>query len=152
MLVGIALVAGCAHKIDRFARESACQDEVTTPSVEAARAVQTQAAVRRRPHTTVRVQAKEGAVTHAPLYFEDPYEEAQSEECCVVWSAADYLHSWLYGPARCLVNTVLFPISVGATPPWVTMASDGQPSRSVVGIKHDARRWTEQRTSSPLVK
>jgi len=152
MLVGIVLVPGCAHKIDRLARESACQDEVTTSSVEAARTVQTQAEVRRRPHSAVRVQAKEGIVTHAPLYFEDPYEEARNEEYCVVWSPTDYLHSWFYGPARCLINTVLFPISVGAAPPWATMASDGQLSRSVVGKRHDARQWTGQSASPPIMK
>jgi len=139
-LAGTVLSAGCAQKIERLRQEACAPDEVTTASVTAVRAAAREIAAPRRPYAEVKVQTEDGTVTHAPLYFEDPYEDVESEEYCVVWSPGDYLHSWLYGPGRCLVNTIFFPVSVAVDPPWARMASDGYPSRTVAWWKHDARR------------
>ena len=63
-----------------------------------------------------------------PPYFQDPYENPSDEDDVFEWSGEDYAHM-AYGPARFLVNTVLFPVSAAVTPPWLLMESDGQSTR-----------------------
>ncbi|MGB2987397.1 MAG: hypothetical protein WBE26_16145 [Phycisphaerae bacterium] len=128
-LLGVtASVTGCSLMVNPFTDELAGQPAVTTVSVDAARAVAIEATVTQRLYASTSVPAKDGTVTHGPLYFEDPFEKTGSEDGSFAWSKVDYVY-WLYGPARFLVNTALFPISAGAAPPWVVTASDGQSGR-----------------------
>ena len=132
-----ALTAGCRIMVDRFTDEPANQSPVTTPSVEAARAVSVEPTVSHRDHGVVEVRAEDGMVTHGPLYFEDPFEETGGEDGVFALSGVDYRHL-VYGPWRFLTNAVLFPINGVVTPPWLVMTSDGKPSRRAWGMDHDA--------------
>ena len=132
-----ALAAGCRLMVDRFADELANQSPVTTPSVEAARAVSVEPTDSHRAHGVVEVRAEDGMVTHGPLYFEDPFEETGGEDGVFALSGVDYRHL-VYGPWRFLTNAVLFPINGAVTPPWLVMASDGKPSRRAWGMDHDS--------------
>ncbi len=130
LLGGTVLVAGCRHRVNAFTDELAGQPPVSTPSVEAARAVSVERTVSRRPHARAEVDAASGAVTHGPLFFEDPFEDIGSEEGAFRWTGGDYGH-FFYGPSRFLVNTVLFPVSAVVTPPWQVMVSDGQRAEAI---------------------
>jgi hypothetical protein len=96
-----------------------------------------ESSVSHRGHNVTEICAKDGTVTHGPLFFEDPFEEAGGEEGTFAWSGVDY-GSWFYGLGRFCSNTVMFPISAAMTPPWHVMASDGQPGRRAWGEDHDA--------------
>ncbi len=125
LAVAAALVSGCQHGESPFTEELAGGPPVTTPSAEAARAASVEPTLTQRPHAHAEVRSAGGVVTHGPLYFEDPYESPSDEDDVFEWSGEDYAHM-AYGPARFLVNTVLFPVSAAVTPPWLVMESDGQ--------------------------
>ena len=72
--------------------------------------------------------AKDGTITHSPLYFRDAFEEADGRDGTFAWSGEDYL-AWFGGGARFLINTAAFPISALLTPPWKVVASDGKGAR-----------------------
>ncbi len=137
LAVTAVLAAGCRLMVDRFADEPANRSPVTTPSVEAARAVSVEPTVLHRDHGVVEVRAEDGMVTHGPLYFEDPFEESGGEDGVFAVSGVDYRHL-VYGPWRFLTNAVLFPINGVVTPPWFVMTSDGRPGRRAWGMDHDA--------------
>lgn len=140
LLGSVPLIHGCQHGANPFRDELAGRAPVTTPSVEAARAVPVDRPVSHRPHAPAIVSAGNGAVKHGPLYFEDPFEETGGDDRTFAWTGEDYWHS-LYGPARFLVSAVLFPVSAALTSPWQVMESDGQPGRRVFGMEHDAEPW-----------
>jgi hypothetical protein len=81
----------------------------------------------------------DNAVTHAPLYFEDPYESPACDDGRYAWRGTDYWYM-AYGPARWMANGLLFPVSVIATPPWLLMESDGVAEQRICCEQHDARR------------
>jgi hypothetical protein len=123
-LSSVALaVVGCQQPTGTFVAEQAGPRHITTASVDAARAASVERRVIQREHTAREVRARGGAVTHTPLYFEDPFEEPDARVDAVAWSGSDYA-CLLYGPGRFLVNTALFPISAIATPPWMLVTSD----------------------------
>ena len=93
----------------------------------------------RRSMTPTRLKLQDGLVTHSPLYFEDSAEVAYREDDSFAWSSDDYIQLFV-GGGRFIANGVFFPISVLDTPPWLLMSSDGRPSRTVLGVKHDAMR------------
>lgn len=133
------LAAGCRTTGDPLTESLAAHPGVTTPSVEAVRAATVEPSVSHRDHKPTEIHAKDGTVTHGPLYFEGPFEETGGEEGTFAQSGVDY-GSWFYGLGRFGVNTVMFPISAAMTPPWHVMASDGQPSRRAWGEDYDAER------------
>jgi hypothetical protein len=129
----VLLLCGCHRPTHPCTTEpSAGPQLVTTPSVDAARAAQAEQTTLRRPHGAKEVRAKDGAVTHTPLYFADPFEEVDAARKVVAWSGADYLYLF-YGPGRFLANTALFPISAITEPPWQRVVSDVTPDRTSVG-------------------
>ena len=85
----------------------------------------------------VEIAAQSGAVTHWPLYLEDPFEDKGA-------GRADYRLGWEdyvampYGYARFTLNWLMFPVSPIVTPPWTLMESDGDLSRQRLGYDHDA--------------
>lgn len=131
-IVGLAatavLVPGCQLVEAPFIDELAAGPAVTTPSVEAARAMSTEPRFSHRPHAPVKVELPAGTVTHGPLYFQDPYEGTGSDDGRFAWSGEDYF-CWLYGPSRFLLNTAFFPVSAAVTPPWHLMESDARADR-----------------------
>ncbi|MGE0478863.1 MAG: hypothetical protein AB7Q17_00195 [Phycisphaerae bacterium] len=90
------------------------------------------------------VRTEDGQVAHAPLYFEDPFEDkgAGRREYRIGWE--DYL-AMPYSFARYTANWLMLPVSAVATPPWTLIHSDGYVSRQALGFDHDAER-AEQHT------
>lgn len=140
------LLTGCAsHFVNPWRDELSVQDnpailsEVTTPSVTAARAAQVNQNQVQRSCPPDRLEPIDNAVTHGPLYFEDRHESPAYDDGRFAWRGMDYWYMF-YGPSRWMVNGILFPVSLVATPPWVLMESDGIVETRAFGEKHDARR------------
>ena len=137
----IALIAsGCHLMVNPYADELAMQPPVTTPSAEQAQAAPVAPTATHRDYEVVEATAKDGSVTHGPLYFEDPFEDRESEDARFAWSGEEYIY-FIHGPACYLLKGGLFPISAVVTPPWVTMVSDGRVSQQTWRMEHDAQRW-----------
>lgn len=148
-LAGAAVpIGGCHNGESPFTDDLAGRPPVTTPSADATRAASAEPTFTQRPHAPTEVRAASGVVTHGPLYFEDPYDAPSDEDDVFEWSGADYAHM-AYGPARFLVNTVLFPVSAAVTPPWLLVESDGQ-STKVVEAKdtQDDDAYSDDATAS----
>lgn len=147
-LLAIWWLPGCQLMVDPWHDETMLQPPVTTASADLARAAEiketkeTEETVRPRDFPAATVCAADGAVTHGPLYFEDPTEDSGSEDGAFAWTGEDYWQ-WLIGPGRFLVNTFAVPVSMVVAPPWTVMSSDGEPSRTVAGHTHDASRGTD---------
>ena len=120
----LALGLGCESSRDATGLVFDAPVDISTPSVEKVRETQVEMSDHRRPFRLTPVSAKDGAVTHSPLYFEDP-SETPGERLSFEWTGDDYFHL-LYGPARFLASTFLFPISAVDAPPWELTQSDGQ--------------------------
>ncbi len=148
MAVWTLATVGCQMIADPFADAVAQRGPITTPSVEGALAVETTRADLHRPFKVMELPAGDGTVTHGPLYFEDPDEEADGDDR-FAWTAQDYLRIFNWR-GRFLFNLALFPVSVMVTPPWMVMASDGYPSRKVFGVYHDAEPQTDRMVVSEL--
>ena len=135
---GLALLSGCAHVPNQWREDGPSTvmdwDSPTAADVYARfePAVQLQ-----RDWPRIEVAAESGAVTHWPLYFEDPFEDkgAGRAEYRLGWE--DYL-AMPYGYARFTLNWLLLPVSAVVTPPWTLMESDGVLSRQRLGYDHDA--------------
>ena len=152
----ICLTSGCAHTPNQF-----CE---TGPSVNAEWDSPTGADVRERfqpapPRNRgwdpVAVSSTSGAVTHYPLYFEDPFEDkahGRTDETSphnvyhIGWE--DYI-ALAYCPTRAVLNGALLPISAVVTPPWQAMESDGRLSRQILGYDHDATRLGSNADDEP---
>ncbi len=130
--------SGCRMKQGSFHDELAGAPPVTTPSVEVVRGSGRESRVHVRPFQRTELQAVSTTVTHGPLFFETPGEDADTgDDNHFAWTGKDYLH-FAYGPTRFLVNAALYPISVLVTPYWQNMESDGVGSRKVCCTRHDA--------------
>lgn len=145
--------AGCAHLNNPWADSSATVDaDMTTPSTEGYSGQPEFPRSLRRTSPPADVTYANGAVTHWPLWFEDPFEDKGNRDqppasgnesepdnvFMVTW--VDYLHM-PYGPARLLpVNIAGWPASVVVTPPGTLMESDGVISKGLLGYDHDAQR------------
>ena len=139
-IVGLAaaavLVHGCQLLEAPFVDELAAGPAVTTPSVEAARAIAAKPRLPHRPHAPVELELPAGTVTHGPLYFQDPYEDRSCDDGRFAWSGEDYF-CWLYGPSRFLANTVFAPVSAAVMPPWHLMESGAGADRPGLDSGHD---------------
>lgn len=88
------------------------------------------------------------AVTHWPLYFEDPFVDKGDgrtgfDEHRLGWE------DWVampYGYSRYTVNWLFLPVSMVVTPPWTLMESDGRLSQQLLGADHDATKSTRSAT------
>lgn len=119
-------VTGCAKclRVNPFVDELACAPKVTTPSVETARSIQTTRTEHKRDWDQVVLHSADGAVKHAPLYFEDPFEDQGSQDGKFAWTGEDYFQLF-YWRGRYLANLIALPVSLVDTPPWMVMESDG---------------------------
>jgi len=85
-----------------------------------------------------------GAVTHWPLYFEDPFVDKGHGRTDATTPHNVYhlgWEDWLaipYGAARFTGNWLALPISAIVTPPWTPMESDGKLSKQLLGYDHYA--------------
>jgi len=141
-------LSGCQLMVDPFRDELEGRQEMTTASVEGARAAKTTPAVRQRDYAAFELLAEHEGVTHGPLYFEDPFEDKGSEDGRFAWTGEDYFQIF-YWRARFLANAIAFPVSAVVTPPWTVMESDGRLSRQALGYDHDAERWVEPPVDEP---
>ena len=139
----LTCASGCQLLINPYVDELAAQPAVTTLSADEARTAEVTPQVLQREYAQTPVCAQDGAVTHGPLYFEDPFEDQGSNDERFAWTGEEYLY-FLYGPGRFLLNGAFFPVSAVVTPPWVVMASDGHPGCRAWGEKHDAQRGQEK--------
>lgn len=141
--------SGCAHLNNPYEDSSAViDDDMKTTSSEAYRGKTEFGRPLRRTWEPSQVVFANGAVTHWPLYFEDPFEDkgqrvepvadrdAPDNAFARTW--VDYLHI-PYGPGRALLNVAGFPVSMVMTPPGKLMESDGRISKNILDYDHDAR-------------
>jgi len=149
MGISVILTSGCQLMVNPFRDELAGRQEITTASVDGARAAITAPTVRQRDYAAFELQPENEGITHGPLYFEDSSEDKGSDDGRFAWTGEDYLHLF-YWRGRFLVNTVFFPVSAVATPPWTVMESDGRISRQSLGFDYDAERRIEPAVAEPV--
>lgn len=140
-VVGFALAmgSGCMPLVRPFTDELQGSPRVTTPSVETVQAEATTPRVATRDFEESQRAPVSGAVSHTPLYFEDPYEADSNPDDHFAWDAKDYWQL-VYWRGRFLVNAVIFPVVAVLNPPWRVMESDGVPGPRMFGEMHDAAR------------
>lgn len=102
-----------------------------------------------------------GAVSHWPTWFEDPFEDKGNRDVAVADENAadvdfrmnwvDYMHI-VYGPARFALNGALWPVSAVVTPPGRLMESDGKLSPSIIDhLDHDPVRSDSATREPPFI-
>jgi hypothetical protein len=145
------LLAGCQLFVNPWRDEIAHNPPVTTGSAEYADALDVAPVVRHRDVEQATVRVASGTVTHGALYFEDPCETAGSDDGQFAWTKEDLAYSAL-GPIRYMLNLAFIPVSVVEMPPWTVMASDGETSRHVLWMPHDAGRETNAATNLSTIE
>ena len=140
-------LSGCAHIPNQFRENGpSVSAEWDSPTAQDIKANIRPAEPRQRDWEQATVVLERGAITHFPLYFEDPFvdkghgrtdETHPGDVHRLGWE--DYV-AMPYGLARYTVNWLLLPLSAVVTPPWTLMESDGQLSRQILGYDHDASR------------
>lgn len=126
LIIQAVWLAGCQTQTKSAITGTDQPMAVTTPSVDAARAVSARHRDDRRPGSTVEVRAMAGTVSHGPLYFEDPVEKTGSRDGRFAVTGEDQWYR-LIGPTRFAVNAVLYPFRACLAPPWTITTSDGTP-------------------------
>ena len=157
----LAPLAGCAQLNDPWSDSSKLIDaDMSTPSTQGYSGQPEFGRPIRRSYEAGEVAYANTAVTHWPLWFEDPFEDkgnryvpvddqdAPDNEFAVNW--VDYLHLG-YGPGRLLLNVAGWPISACVTPPGMLMESDGRLSKGLLGYDHDAKRSDPATREAPDV-
>ncbi|MGD8453089.1 MAG: hypothetical protein PVJ57_14820 [Phycisphaerae bacterium] len=147
VLVLVLVLAGCAHVPNQF-REDGPSVGVTldSPTVQDVKSRVSPAEPTCRGWHVQTVSAESGAVTHWPLYFEDPFEDKGHGRTDQTHPGNVYHLGWEdylampYGLARFTANWLMLPVSAVVTPPWTLMESDGKLSRQILGYDHDATR------------
>ncbi len=134
-------LAGCAHAPNQFREDGPFTvmpaNSVTGDDIYAR---YQPAAVHTRDWPQTSATAQSGAVTHSPLYFEDPFEDKGhgregTNKYHLGWE--DYV-ALAYGYPRFTLNWIGLPVSAVVQPPWMTMESDGEISQQALGPDHDA--------------
>ncbi len=147
----VLIAAGCAHLNDPYKDSGALiETEMTTASTEGYQDRAEFGQATRRNWAVSQVHYENGAVSHWPLWFEDPFEDkgnafrpvadrdAPDNEFALNW--VDYLHI-PYGPGRMIfVNAALWPASAIVTPPGTLMESNGRIDKGILFHDHDAKR------------
>ena len=141
LLLGAGL-SGCNEIVDPWFDDLPGANDVSTASVEGARAAKVEPSQRVRESQRSRIEAQDGTVTHWPLWWEDPFVDKGSQDGQFAWTGEDYL-AIPYGLGRSLLNTMAWPVSAAVEPPFTVMGSDGKRSRQALGYDHDAERRPE---------
>lgn len=144
--VSLLLAAGCAHVPNQFREDgpSVAADWDTPTSRDVVARVAPPGEAQTRDWEPVVVSPQSGAVTHWPLYLEDPFVDKGDGRTDATHPHDVHRLGWEdyvampYGLARFTANWLLLPISVVVTPPWTLMESDGRISRQLVWYDHDA--------------
>jgi len=158
----MALAAGCAHINNPYEDSSAMiNEEMTTQSTQGYMAEgKPMGRPLGRTWSSSQVLYANGAVTHWPLWFEDPFEDKgngyrpvenrDAPDNVFCWNWVDYLHMG-YGPAREVLNIGGFPASAIVTPPGTLMESDGHISKGLLGYDFDEKRADSATREPPHV-
>lgn len=144
------VLSGCAQLNNPYKDSSAAIDsEMTTASAEGYQGKAEFPGNLRRTWESSEVRHENGAVTHWPLGFEDPFEtkgnnfaaaeDRDAPDKVFAWNALDYLHM-VYGPGRMFVNILGFPATLVATPPGMVMESNGRIDKGPLGYDYDPKR------------
>jgi len=132
------ILFGCSHVPNQWREDGPSVDaKFESPSETDIRANYEPAELRHRDWETATVSTESGAVTHWPLYSEDPFEDKGHGRRDYRLGWEDYV-AMPYGYARYTLNWLFFPVSAIVTPPWTLMESDGVLSRQALGYDHDA--------------
>lgn len=139
---------GCSMMSNPFRDDLVNAPPATTPSADGVRSAKVSRVAPQRRFQVAEAVPEDCAVTHAPLFFEDPSEVIGSDDGKFAWTGEDYW-SFLAWRGRFLVNIVLFPVNFLETPMWTLMTSDGEGApRGPFGEFHDAAR---AESTSPTV-
>jgi hypothetical protein len=142
-LVAMLLLVGCAHVPNQWIEDGpTTAGDGDSPTAKDVYAHYAPAQQRQRDWSSASVSAEPGAVTHWPLYFEDPFVDKGHgrtglNKYHIGWE--DYV-AMPYCYARFTLNWLMLPLSAVVTPPCVLMESDGRLSRQALGYDHDATR------------
>lgn len=158
-----AMSLGCSHVNNPWVDSSTVVlDELSTASAEGYKGKSEFSSNRWRTNwPAYTVVFENGAVSHWPTWFEDPFEDKGNRDYEVpdedapdsvfAMNWVDYMHIF-YGPARFALNGALWPISAVVTPPGTLMESDGRLSPSIIGrYDHDAKRSDSVMREPPFV-
>ena len=144
------VLSGCAQLNNPYKDSSAAIDaEMTTASAEGYKGKAEFPSTLRRTWKLVDARYENGAVTHWPLLFEDPFEtkgnsfvapeDRDAPDNVFAWNALDYFH-FVYGPGRIFLNFLGISGTLVATPPGLVMESDGRIEKGLLGYDYDPRR------------
>ncbi len=148
----IALIAcvgvGCSQMPKMYVDDSpAAQHSGESPTSADIKARYAAAEPRSRGWDQRTIAPSAPAVTHGPLYMEDPFEDKGTTYRYRLgwedWVAVPYCY------ARFTLNYLMLPVSAVVTPPCTVMESDGELSEQLLGYDHDAKP-VEHRSCIPL--
>lgn len=155
-LTAVSLLTGCSVTPNVYVEDGpSVTMSRNSPSAEAIYDQYQSASVRARGWEAMQVSAASTAVPHAPLYFEDPFEDkgAQAINSPDGPDNVDFgnpqkldWEDWFavaYNYPRFTMNWLMLPVSAVVTHPWTDMESDGRLSRQALGYDHDAARVGE---------
>jgi len=128
----VAASTGCYQYPDVFLDDLPQSAMVTTASAKAASDATVTPSDRRRQYAQVTIEAHDGTTAHAPLWLEDPFEMAGSDDGQFAVTGEEFLY-FPYGMGRFVVNVLLLPVSIVLEPAYTVMCSDGVEGRT---------RWT----------
>lgn len=155
------VVSGCAQLNNPYKDSSAAIDaEMTTASAEGYQGKAEFPSTLRRTWDSADVRYENGAVTHWPLGFEDPFEtkgnsftapeDRDAPDNVFAWNALDYLH-FVYGPGRIFINLLGISGTLVHTPPGMLMESNGRIDKGLLGYDYDSKRSDEPTREPPDV-
>lgn len=153
------VLSGCAQLNNPYKDSSAAIDsDMTTASAEGYKGKAEFPSTLRRMWATADVHYENGAVTHWPLLFEDPFEtkgnsftapeDRDAADNVFAWNALDYLH-FVYGPGRIFINLLGISGTLVHTPPGMLMESNGRIDKGLLGYDYDSKRSDEPSRELP---
>ncbi len=121
------VLSGCVQPNDPFKDSSAAIDvDMTTTSAEGYTGKAEFPGTLHRTWAPAAVRYENGAVTHWPLGFEDPFEtkgnsfvsseDRDAPDNVFAWNSLDFFHL-AYGPGRMFINMLAMPATLVHTPP-----------------------------------
>ncbi len=128
-LMLVAVVGGCHQFPDVFFDDLPPSSLVTTNSAFIARSHGAEPILRDRGFERRIVEEQDGAVSHGPLWFEDPMELVGSDDDQFAITNEDLLVA-VYSPGRFAANVLLWPVTLFVHPQWQVQCSDGVATRS----------------------
>ena len=141
-LLGI-LATGCAHIPNQWREDGpSTQESWVSPTARDVCQKYAPAPQQHRDWEPTTCHAACGAVTHWPLYMEDPFVDKGhgregDNKYHIGWE--DYV-AMPYVYARYTLNWLMLPVSAIVTPPCTVMVSDGEISKQILWYDHDAER------------